>query len=961
MKRGWFLNTIFIKVFLIVLTLPCLGYADTSQFFYDPLGRLSAIVNEQGEGITYQYDAVGNLLSVTPLGPPTISAVDPQVLDAGVATLITMTGTGLTIDTVSSSNPDLQINLISTSVTSLKAELIIANPTVFGLTPLTVTSSKGSETLNITVRQPLPTIIELSTDIGTGGVTLEILGTGFGTKTNSNLVTFAGLGGVRLPANVLNGSFTKLTVEVPVGVISGSITIEVAGVTSNNFPFRALSLLQILSTTIQGIPLDPAKPSANQLPGQTIQLVGSEFFGVGLQVTFSVIGNDGMFGFQTVLPATISPDGTTATVTAVTMPNNIITGPVTLTSAAFGGQTAPILLQIVPQLHSFSLSVGESFIPDALLSLSGASFKEGETTINFTGVSTPVAPADVTNIQNLTVVIPAGAIAGSISVNTDGGISETIPVYSPVITNIISTANLGVPADPTQPSANIGDVITLIGSEFSNATSVFFMASDDNGLIFPTFGTVLGVAPDGQSLTVFFDNLTVSGPVTVQDQNSRLGNGGVNLQIVPDLFSFNIPAGEDFSPGTVITLTGRGFQEGSTVVNFTGASAPVAALDVFQNNERLAVTIPPNTTGGALSVTTDGGTSEMSPVPSPMITGIISTASSGTPVDINQPSANINQIVTLEGNEFDFQTRISFTGFDASGLPISLLISPNTIAPDKRSLTVSVPQGVISGSVTVQDLITGLGTGNVNLQIVPTLNTVNGSLTAGSIFQIQGNGFDPTTTQVLFPGVIQPAGADTTSILQSLGTESTVTVPVGVSSSGQLTMITAGGTSNAINLGGPEIEPNDTPATATLLPLNVSKTGTMDPVGDQDYFQVDLLAGQTYFFAWTAGNVALGVLGIEMTWLAQDGVTVLSSFTMGAVSGQTVGIPNIIPAVSGIYFIRVREITGRGGPDISYTAIIKIAATFTIISEEENGASSILSPRNKTIYHNVVYAIVSTI
>lgn len=44
---------------------PAMGVADQAQYIYDDLGRLSQVIDGQGNVATYNYDAVGNLLSIT--------------------------------------------------------------------------------------------------------------------------------------------------------------------------------------------------------------------------------------------------------------------------------------------------------------------------------------------------------------------------------------------------------------------------------------------------------------------------------------------------------------------------------------------------------------------------------------------------------------------------------------------------------------------------------------------------------------------------------------------------------------------------------------------------------------------------------------------------------------------------------------------------------------------------------
>lgn len=49
---------------LFLLAVPGWLPADTAQYYYDELGRLVGVVDEQGDAAVYNYDAVGNLLSI---------------------------------------------------------------------------------------------------------------------------------------------------------------------------------------------------------------------------------------------------------------------------------------------------------------------------------------------------------------------------------------------------------------------------------------------------------------------------------------------------------------------------------------------------------------------------------------------------------------------------------------------------------------------------------------------------------------------------------------------------------------------------------------------------------------------------------------------------------------------------------------------------------------------------------
>jgi len=73
------LLTTVVCVLMLGAVVPSQALADQAQYIYDDLGRLSQVIDGQGNVATYQYDAVGNLLSITRntggVGAPTITGL----------------------------------------------------------------------------------------------------------------------------------------------------------------------------------------------------------------------------------------------------------------------------------------------------------------------------------------------------------------------------------------------------------------------------------------------------------------------------------------------------------------------------------------------------------------------------------------------------------------------------------------------------------------------------------------------------------------------------------------------------------------------------------------------------------------------------------------------------------------------------------------------------------------------
>ena len=73
----------------VLLVSPALVAADQATYIYDDLGRLSQVIDGQGNVATYSYDAVGNLLSIARntggVSAPTITAFTPNTGNAKAA------------------------------------------------------------------------------------------------------------------------------------------------------------------------------------------------------------------------------------------------------------------------------------------------------------------------------------------------------------------------------------------------------------------------------------------------------------------------------------------------------------------------------------------------------------------------------------------------------------------------------------------------------------------------------------------------------------------------------------------------------------------------------------------------------------------------------------------------------------------------------------------------------------
>src|SRR6202008_2008892 len=113
-------------------------------YVYDDLGRLVAVIDPAGDTAVYEYDAVGNLLSISRFSSSVVSIIHFSPHRGQVGAQVTIYGTSFS--TTASQNA-VTFNGVSATVISATATQILANvPTGATTGPIAVTSPSGSAT-----------------------------------------------------------------------------------------------------------------------------------------------------------------------------------------------------------------------------------------------------------------------------------------------------------------------------------------------------------------------------------------------------------------------------------------------------------------------------------------------------------------------------------------------------------------------------------------------------------------------------------------------------------------------------------------------------------------------------------------------------------------------------------------------------------------------------------------------
>ena len=108
------------------------------RYIYDDLGRLVGVIDQNGNAATYNYDAVGNLLSITRANASTVSIIAFSPSSGSVGSAVTIDGTGFS---ATSSADTVTFNGTSATISSATTtQLVVVVPVGATTGPIGVTA-----------------------------------------------------------------------------------------------------------------------------------------------------------------------------------------------------------------------------------------------------------------------------------------------------------------------------------------------------------------------------------------------------------------------------------------------------------------------------------------------------------------------------------------------------------------------------------------------------------------------------------------------------------------------------------------------------------------------------------------------------------------------------------------------------------------------------------------------------
>jgi sugar lactone lactonase YvrE len=203
-------------------------------YIYDQLGRLRAVSDPASDTAIYNYDSVGNLVTISRQSSSLLSVIEFSPKSGTSGTIVNIYGTGFS---ATATQNTVTFNGTSATVVSATPNYIqtsVPVGTTSGL--IAVTTPSGSATSNepFVVSSTVPQVSGFTPSIGLAGAALTITGSNFDPAYGNNRVKFND----RALAWILSGTTTSLATTVPVGATSGRLSvIAPSGTATSNGDF----------------------------------------------------------------------------------------------------------------------------------------------------------------------------------------------------------------------------------------------------------------------------------------------------------------------------------------------------------------------------------------------------------------------------------------------------------------------------------------------------------------------------------------------------------------------------------------------------------------------------------------------------------------------------------------------------------------------------------------------------
>jgi hypothetical protein len=518
-----------------------------------------AAIDQNGDAAVYQYDAVGNLLSIARHSTGSVKIFEFTPNGAPVGTTVTLYGIGFS---ATPSQNTVTFNGTTASVSaSTTTSITVSVPSGSTTGTIGVTSPLGSATsgtsFQVTSAIATPTISSFTPTIGVIGTSVTVSGTNFETLLAHNRL---GLNASR--AVPTSGSATSLTTSVPIRTASGRFSITTpsgtATSTSDFFvvpPPFATGDVQYTGRTTAGTSASVAITTSGKIglllvdatAGEriSVKFVPGPISGATLYRPDAVVAATASIGVLTALmePQLVPSTGTLA---ILVDPTNTATGTMTVTPYSIPADIAGTILTdgtaVTPTIgaaepgrnaaytysgtsgHRMSLSVSSGV--GATVSLLNPNGSTLASTVSG-AVATFIEPATLGSTDTHTVrVDPTGANTGSVTLklyDVPADLTGTLTINDPATS--LSLGTPGQNAIYTFSGSASQQVTVRITDNTIGSVTVKLKKSDGTVLtsstsIFSGFNLATQTLPATDTYTVLVDPTNAgSGSIKVRVTN----------------------------------------------------------------------------------------------------------------------------------------------------------------------------------------------------------------------------------------------------------------------------------------------------------------------------------------------------------------------------------------------------------------------------------------------------------
>ncbi|UKY54535.1 IPT/TIG domain-containing protein [Streptomyces inhibens] len=366
---------------------------------------------------------------------------------------------------------------------------------------------------------------------------------------------------------------------------------------------------------------------------------------------------------------------------------------------------------------------------------------------------------------HITTTAPAGTGTVQVTVTTPRGTSAELVTYT---YGTVTTPTL-TSVSPVSGPVTGGTTVTLRGTGLSGATAVRFGATAATSFTVVSDTEVTAVAPAGSG--------TVQVTVVTPGGTSNAVAYTYSVTPAPTLSAVN-PVSGPTTGGTTVTLTGSGLTTATAVRFGTTAATSFTVL----SDTHISAVAPAGTGTVQVTVTTRGGTTNGIPfsyATTPVVSG----------VSPSQGPRSGGNTVTLTGTGLAGATAVTFGATPATSFTVVSPTQLTAVAPPGAA-------GLVDVTVTTPGGTSAHGTGTayfyVDTPVLTSAEPSSGPVAGGTAVTLTGAHLIEATA-VHFGNT---AASSFTSVSDA---QLTAVAPPGNAGSVQVTVTTAGGTSNGVS------------------------------------------------------------------------------------------------------------------------------------------------------------------